>query len=83
MKRYEEEVCFYLWMQINEVCFPKKRVDLATYYSVIKDFTNDFIMRFDNNSVGLLTLIDIFIRDNKEQIKRILIDSRAIESEEK
>lgn len=83
MKRYEEEVCFYLGMQIKEVCFPKKRVDLDTYYSVIKDFTNDFIMRFDNNSVGLLTLIDIFIRDNKEQIKRILIDSRAIESEEK
>lgn len=83
MKRYEEEVCFYLGMQIKEVCFQKKRVDLDTYYSVIKDFTNDFIMRFDNNSVGLLTLIDIFIRDNKEQIERILIDSRAIESEEK
>ena len=50
-------------MQIKEVCLPKKRVDLDTYYSVMKDFTNDFIMRFDNNSVGLLTLIDIFIRE--------------------
>ena len=31
-------------------------------------------MRFDNNSVGLLTLIDIFIKDNKKQIDRNVSD---------